>query len=110
MIIGIETKFDAGHHLPNYEGKCNRPHGHTWAVRVEVKGYVNAKTGMVIDFGLLKKKLNEVLDKFDHYYLNDFIKNPTCEEIVKEIYSSLVDSFDLESVQVKEGEGGWARL
>ncbi|GCA81549.1 6-carboxy-5,6,7,8-tetrahydropterin synthase [Microcystis aeruginosa NIES-2521] len=36
-IIYKEFRFEAAHHLPHYEGKCRRLHGHSWLGRVYVK-------------------------------------------------------------------------
>jgi 6-pyruvoyl-tetrahydropterin synthase len=35
--------FEAAHHLPNYKGKCSRPHGHGFKLEVEVSGRINEK-------------------------------------------------------------------
>ena len=111
MIVGIEMDFDAAHYLPNYEGKCKRLHGHTWHVKVEVIGNIQDNSGMVIDFGILKNELKEVLARFDHYRLNDTIANPTCEYVVTHIKAELLAKhINVLSVEVREGEGGWARI
>ncbi|MDD5097560.1 MAG: 6-carboxytetrahydropterin synthase, partial [Candidatus Omnitrophica bacterium] len=55
--------------------------------------------GMVLDFKFLKNKLNTVLDKLDHKYLNKlsaFKKlNPTSENIAKYIYGQLKSQIPL---------------
>src|SRR4030042_6757479 len=91
MIVGINTKFDAGHHLPNYKGKCNHPHGHTWHLEVELFGSVDEVSGMVIDFSAVKSILNLVLEELDHKYLNDFTPNPTCENLIRIIWKNIVN-------------------
>ena len=30
MLLKIKRKFSCAHRLPNYEGKCEALHGHTW--------------------------------------------------------------------------------
>ena len=50
--------------------------------------------GMLIDFKIAKKVLAEILDEFDHYYLNDFPPfnegvNPTAENLARIIYERL---------------------
>lgn len=88
MKVCKSFTFAAAHYLPNYEGKCSKLHGHTWRLDVEVKGEVNEKTGMVIDFAELKRIVNEwVIGKLDHTCLNDLgFKNPTCEVMVQWIW------------------------
>jgi 6-pyruvoyltetrahydropterin/6-carboxytetrahydropterin synthase len=113
MKLGIETKFDAGHWLPNYNGKCSNQHGHTWHVKVEVEGEVDKESGMIVDFGKVKTILERTINKYDHIILNDLIQNPTCENLTKSIVQEL-QSFDnemvkLSLVEIKEGDGGYCK-
>ena len=67
--------FEAAHALNGYDGKCRNIHGHSYELRVTVKGMPldepgNPKNGMVIDFHDLKQIVNqEVVDKFDHAFI-----------------------------------------
>lgn len=77
-------RFDAAHFLPEYDGKCRSLHGHGWVLEVELEGAVDSKTGMVADFAVLKRVVNElVIDKLDHKLLNNVVPNPTCENIIQ---------------------------
>ena len=64
--------FEAAHALHNYDGKCSRLHGHSYQLFVTVIGTPETdpdspKLGMVMDFGLLKKIVNEeIIDKSEH--------------------------------------------
>ena len=53
--IFIKTHFSAGHHLRNYPGNCEKPHGHNWKVEVTVKANDLDELGMGIDFRDLKR-------------------------------------------------------
>ena len=70
--ITKQFTFEAGHALYGYDGKCKNIHGHSYKLSVTVIGTPinddnNAKFGMIIDFGDLKKIVkNEIVDKFDH--------------------------------------------
>jgi len=91
--------FDSAHYLPNYLGKCRNLHGHHWVLEVEVEGPVNPASGMVIDFARLKILVNNtVVDLLDHTCLNDldqsFSENPTCENILMQIWARLVFAED----------------
>jgi len=77
MRLVLKHHFDAAHRLPNYNGKCASLHGHRWEVEVEVKGQSDPVTGMLIDFTIIK----HIIDQYDHKHLNDFIENPTAENI-----------------------------
>jgi len=47
------------------------PHGHSYRLRVTVKGPVDGETGFVMDFKVLKDILREeVFERFDHRFIN----------------------------------------
>jgi 6-pyruvoyltetrahydropterin/6-carboxytetrahydropterin synthase len=118
MIIGKTFKFEAAHCLPGHE-KCGKVHGHTYKLTVEVEGVIGPVTGMVIDYHELASVVkSEVLDIFDHRYLNDLIvSTPTCERLAAMIFETLDaplrqlwgSARALKSVTLQEGEGGYAR-
>jgi 6-pyruvoyltetrahydropterin/6-carboxytetrahydropterin synthase len=91
--IKIEENFSSAHNLRGYKGKCEALHGHNWRVEAVVSKDKLDKIGMVLDFKHLKIKLNKVLEKLDHKYLNNipyFKKtNPTSENIAEYIYERL---------------------
>jgi len=91
--IKVEAEFSSAHNLRGYKGKCEELHGHNWKVELAVVKDKLDKTGMVLDFKYLKAKLNSILDRLDHKYLNriPYFKkvNPTSENIAKYIYDSL---------------------
>ena len=89
MILIIKTHFDAAHHLPDYNGKCRRVHGHRWELEVAFQGSVVEKTGMVFDFKKVKDTVKKVTEVFDHRDLNNFIPMPTAENIAQEIWDIL---------------------
>ena len=99
LTLHTEGWFDASHHLENYEGKCANSHGHTFFTEIWIKGSSTQlnKSGILWDFGNLKKLLEEV----DHKDLNDFMKssddefrdvNPTAENLCLIFYNILSNS------------------
>lgn len=79
-------RFEAAHHLNNYEGKCARPHGHSYRLRVTVskQAGMEDKAGILIDFDVIKRAVTEaVVDKYDHQNLNEFFQRPTAEVMVR---------------------------
>ncbi len=109
--IFIKTHFSGGHHLRDYPGNCENPHGHNWKVKVQVRANALDKLGMGIDFKVLKTHVNRVVDDLDHRDLNEhpaFIdQNPSSEHIAMFIFSELKDELQTEryklySVQVRE--------
>lgn len=91
MIVAKKVSFDAAHWLPNHSGKCKNLHGHHWEVELAVEGPVLSETGMVIDFGDLKKFLNYIVKTLDHSFLNDTLPNPTAENICHWILEKLLE-------------------
>lgn len=67
-----EFSFEAAHALNGYDGPCREIHGHSYRLFVTVRGVPSdsledPKNGMVIDFGVLKKIVNEeIVSRFDH--------------------------------------------
>lgn len=67
-----EFSFEAAHALDGYDGPCREIHGHSYRLFVTVKGTptadsANPKCGMVLDFGVLKRIVNEeIVSRFDH--------------------------------------------
>ncbi len=56
-----------GHRLMNYNGRCAHPHGHNGIAEVELSSEALDDKGMVYDFGELKTRLMEFIDKeLDH--------------------------------------------
>src|SRR5689334_7201218 len=82
--IDVEFYFAAAHRLPRYDGPCFRLHGHNYKFFVTIEGEVDPKSGMLADFGLVKKVVAEsILAQVDHRNLNDFLDNPTAENIAR---------------------------
>ena len=109
--IFIKTHFAGAHHLRDYPGDCEKPHGHNWKVEVTVKATELDELGMGIDFKVLKKHVGEVIDTLDHRDLNEHPafqdRNPSSEYIAVYIYDHLKDvlrhdRYNLHSVTVRE--------
>ena len=66
MKLVVEVITETGHRLNRYKGKCKNLHGHSWRWVIELEGEVNPKTGMVVDFGEVKKLVEK---EFDHKFL-----------------------------------------
>jgi 6-pyruvoyltetrahydropterin/6-carboxytetrahydropterin synthase len=107
MICLKEFEFDAAHYLPNYHGKCERLHGHTYKLVVQVEGFPDAE-GMVIDFLQLKKIVQDlVISKLDHSCINDLLSQPSAENIAVWVWQQIEkplkgDNYKLYEVQVWE--------
>ena len=59
--------FCAAHRLQHHDGKCARLHGHNYTAVVTVRGTIDAVSGMVVDFGVMKEEIGEWIDAYwDH--------------------------------------------
>ena len=85
--------FEAAHDLPTFpEGhKCRRLHGHSFRFDVIVEGDVDPAKGYLIDYGDIKRAAEAVVNRLDHYYLNeiDGLSNPTSEHLARWIWERL---------------------
>lgn len=104
--------FDACHYLPYHDGKCKFMHGHTYHMEISVTDRVLQETGMVMDFSLLNKAVKEeIIEKFDHGFLNEYIAYPTCEMMVSWIWRKLsVRVKGLEKIKLWETDGSCCEL
>lgn len=85
--IGKRFRFETNHHLPNHDGVCRNPHGHSYVVEFEIEGMDtlpidgNPKEGMLFDFKDLKDAVQPIIDNLDH--------NGPLQDRMKELYSTL---------------------
>lgn len=93
MEIWREFRFEAAHRLPHTpkDHKCARLHGHSYVVQVHVAGEPDPQTGMIMDFADIKGAFRPLLERLDHYYLNEVegLENPTSENLARWIWDRL---------------------
>jgi len=104
--IAVLSHFSAAHRLRYLHGKCEELHGHNWKVEVSVSARQLNKEGIVIDFQLLKKKVEKILKSLDHTFLNDLAyfskREPSSENIAKYIFDRLKAELKGHSAVLKE--------
>ncbi len=104
--LKIISRFAAAHQLREYEGGCERLHGHNWKVEVCVKGETPGNDGLLIDFRAIKERTGKVIDKLDHEFLNDLkpfkTLNPSSENIARHIFESLSPEINSKIVRVSK--------
>jgi 6-pyruvoyltetrahydropterin/6-carboxytetrahydropterin synthase len=100
-----EIEFCYGHRLLNYAGKCRHLHGHNGRAVITLRGSGLDRCGMLVDFGEIKRKVQQWIDEnLDHNLLlcrddpilpvlrehgeRVFVMdcNPTAENIARLIY------------------------
>lgn len=89
----VEDVFSAAHNLRDYNGECENLHGHNWKVQIILESEEVDDQGMVIDFNVIKRTIHDILERYDHRYLNEFKEfisiNPTTENISRLLYKEL---------------------
>ena len=88
--IQAEFTFAAAHRLPRYQGKCVNLHGHNYKLAVTLRGEPDGYTGIFVDLGDVENAVKDgILAKADHANLNDFIENPTAENVASWLWHRL---------------------
>ncbi len=115
--LSILTSFAAAHNLLHYQGDCENLHGHNWKVEVTVSAENLDKSGLGIDFKILKKHTREVMNYLDHKYLNDLEAfkdiSPSSEQIARFVFEQLQESLQqyeviIQKVTVWESDNAYA--
>jgi 6-pyruvoyltetrahydropterin/6-carboxytetrahydropterin synthase len=97
-------------------GNCTSPygHGHNYELHVTVIGHIDPHTGMIINLSDLKARVKEIVDAFDHKFLNldtPYFKKkvPTTEniaivlfELIDERLKPFSDRMQLQRVRLYE--------
>jgi 6-pyruvoyltetrahydropterin/6-carboxytetrahydropterin synthase len=85
LVISKRFEFSASHRLHNprwseeknqalFQDSTRGPygHGHNFVVFFSFTGPVDPNTGMIVELSIIKQKINtDLLNRYDHYYLND---------------------------------------
>ena len=103
--LKVETDFAAAHRLTMVGEKCENLHGHNWKIEVVVSGPELDAGGVLMDFGIIKTHVREIMATLDHKYLNelDFFSDdvpPSSENIARYITTSLQDRIDKPGIKV----------
>ncbi|KAA8495093.1 6-carboxy-5,6,7,8-tetrahydropterin synthase [Porphyridium purpureum] len=105
-----EFRFEAMHVLLHHDGKCARPHGHSYGLRVALCSHTLVQNGpkvnMLMDFSDISAVCKKMLDAYlDHHNLNETLQtdSPTAEFIAKWVFHYLEPKLPLlHSVTVSE--------
>ncbi len=108
--VTVEGAFSASHQLVTYDGLLEPMHGHRWRVEVRLVGERLDEMGVLIDFVVVEKLLNDILTGFHDRHLNDLSPfkqaNPSAENVARAIFESVREKLDapdlLERVTVWE--------
>jgi len=102
-LLSVRDKFQAAHFLKDYKGKCEKVHGHTFQVEVQVEVETLDATGIGIDFTEIKARLAALLP--DHTLLNDVLPfNPSAENLARHFFRELKAHYPVAAVTVWESD------
>jgi 6-pyruvoyltetrahydropterin/6-carboxytetrahydropterin synthase len=103
--VKIVTQFAAAHRLENFHGKCESLHGHNWKVEVFLAGPTLDSAGLLLDFGVVKARTQELLGEIDHKYLNELAafqdRNPSSENLAHYLFERLGAIFNRDRVKIQ---------
>lgn len=113
MILECKLTFEAAHRNASAtaDERSRRLHGHSYEVTVAVEGAIDPRIGWVIDFAEVKDRANEVIDRLDHYTLNDIpgindSTRPDVESWIGKNLRTILPSFAYSRLHIV-GERGW---
>jgi 6-pyruvoyltetrahydropterin/6-carboxytetrahydropterin synthase len=102
--LKILTHFSAAHQLTMVASKCENLHGHNWHVEVCVTGNRLDEGGVLVDFGIIKKHVREIMQRLDHQFLNELpcfaTDPPSSENIAVYVARNLQEMLDVPGVRV----------
>lgn len=102
--VRVRKSFAAAHNLRNYNGKCEKLHGHNWVVEVTARAAVLDDIEIALDFTVLKRIVNDELELLDHRYLNEIPPfdhvNPTSERIAEFLFHRVGEKVNDDRVRV----------
>jgi 6-pyruvoyltetrahydropterin/6-carboxytetrahydropterin synthase len=104
--LKVVTKFAAAHRLTMVGEKCENMHGHNWKIEVYVRGEKTDEAGVLMDFGIIKKHVREIMALLDHKYLNelDYFQSsqPSSENIAFWVATQLQKRIDNQAARVSK--------
>jgi len=101
--LRVVTRFAAAHRLTMVGTKCENLHGHNWKIEVYVQGQSIDEGGVLVDFGVIKRHVRELMETLDHKFLNelDYFQDgtpPSSENIARYLADRQADRLDLPGI------------
>lgn len=94
--ITKQFSFEMAHALRNYDGLCRNIHGHSYKMDITLAGQPlhdesSPKNGMVMDFGDLKRLVNEeIISLLDHALVLNAKTDAQLVDALKQNYEKIV--------------------
>ncbi len=98
--VCVQDHYDAAHFLRNYNGECEKLHGHHWVVEVTLKAADVDESGIAFDFVEVKKHLSAITSRLDHESLNELppfdVLEPSAENQARYIFEEMKERLSKE--------------
>ncbi len=102
--LKVTNHFAGAHQLKMVSKKCENLHGHNWKIEVRIAGKGLNDAGVVMDFGIIKQLVSEIMNTLDHKFLNELEYfqdgNPSSENITKYIADALQEKITEPDIRV----------
>lgn len=102
--LKVITHFAAAHQLTMVGEKCENLHGHNWRIEVRVRGEALDEAGVLIDFGVVKQHVREIMKTLDHKFLNELPvfenRQPSSERIAVYVAEQMQQRLSPENIRV----------
>jgi len=116
--LTVGGSIAAAHRLRDYDGNCERLHGHNWRIDVTIESDTLNDQGIAMDFREIKSLLSEILSRYDHMHLNEVspfdVMNPSSENFARHIFNEMekrvTHPVRVSKVAVWESEGSRAEF
>lgn len=115
--VSVSGYFAASHQLRRADGTLEPLHGHDWRVEATFAGTQLNQAGVLLDFGRVKARLDELLTTLRDRNLNDLAPfaaiSPSAENLAVhlagQLGQNLPDGVCLRCIEVEEAPGCVAR-
>lgn len=92
-VVSVEAHYDSAHFLRNYQGKCERLHGHRYVVQLAMGKEELDDSGIAYDFVEVKRHLRGLANELDHNNLNELApfreKEPSAENQARYFFDEM---------------------
>ena len=97
-------RFEAAHAIADTTlGSAGEEiHGHSYRAEVTIGGIPDPATGMIVDLGVLERRLEDIRGRLDHKHLNKIsaLGPPTLEHLARFIWDHVQESGNVTCVTV----------
>jgi 6-pyruvoyltetrahydropterin/6-carboxytetrahydropterin synthase len=104
--ITVSARFEAAHHLIDYEGGPEPLHGHSYLVEAVIQSAGLQRFDLAADFLAVREALRTVAQEFDYKYINEHPaftrRNTSAENLARYFAERLNGSAALAGARVAE--------